>query len=198
MESQWAALPFSVDDCSAQKTCSLWSWKEPNEMHIWAIYWKHIEEDNRTKAIRNPVLNSSCCNASYCLPQVGHLLQVTGLADLSGAGEQVLSALPCLLESLHSQRGKAQGISQLNTLPEPARCASGRTSPSFHSWSLGMTWCCSASRVGKQKRHKMFLQNNEVMAGWPVLTGQAKRLTIWEMALGSRPTVCLMWLKEKY
>lgn len=37
-----------------------------------------IKEDNKNKAIRNPVLNSFFCGSLYSFPQVHHLLPVLG------------------------------------------------------------------------------------------------------------------------
>lgn len=101
--------------------------RQPGEKNIWTIYQKH---NDRSKAIRNPGLHSFCHDPLHWFPQVDHLLQVSGdRQNLPGAGGWGLPALPCLLESLCCQMGKAQAVSELNPLPEPARCSSGRTSP---------------------------------------------------------------------
>lgn len=65
-----------------------------------------IKEDNKNKAIRNPVLNSFCCGSLYSFLQVHHLLPVLGTGSLAsswGLGV-VSSALPAGRPTLSERR----------------------------------------------------------------------------------------------
>lgn len=146
---------------SAQETSSLRSWR--GSLMKCMLEPFIIKEDGKSKAIRNPDLNS-CCDSSCSFPQEHH--QCQGIHSLSWSCSWGLSVLPCLLEGPRCQKGGTQGASELNTLPEEAPCTS-RTPPAS---TAGLLAEASIAQEGKQGGHKASLQSSEVVADWPVPT----------------------------
>lgn len=76
-EASWTALPFS----SVELFINALHGKPPHSgaEEVKCMFEPFVvEEDNKSKAIRNPVLNSFCCDSLYSFPQVHHPLQVSG------------------------------------------------------------------------------------------------------------------------
>lgn len=110
--------------------------RQPGEMRVWAIYQKHTEKDDASKTIRNPALNSFCCDASYCFPQVDLLLQVSGdrqtCLELRDKGyRRCLACWKACAIKWEKPKEWAKPSAWTSSL------CSRKSLISFHSWSFG-------------------------------------------------------------
>lgn len=99
-----------------------------------------IKEDDKSRAIRNPDLNSSCCDSLHAFPQVHHLLPVSGsrqpFLELGAEGYQLCPAC-WKAHPVRQEEPKEQAHTGWRS------SLHSKNSTSFHSCSVGRRFPCS-------------------------------------------------------
>lgn len=105
-----------------------------------------IKEDDKSQAIRNPVLNSFCCNSPHSFPQVHHLLSGNRqpFLELRAGGYQLCPA--CWEAHAVRQEEPKERASSTLCLKSSLHF---RISTSSHSWSVVRSCHCSGREAGR-------------------------------------------------
>lgn len=117
-----------------------------------------IKEDDKSRAIRNPDLNSSCCDSLHSFPQVHHLLPVSGsrqpFLELGAEGYQLCpgcwKAHPVRQEEPKQQASSTHWLKKFLALQE------------LHQ--LPQLLCWQKVPLLRKGGHEASLQNREVVA----------------------------------